>query len=196
MLNGADIRKKRKSLGLTAGELADLLSVDRANLYKWEKGHKPTDPEDYIKLERWLKGELENVLNNNSLKPSIVTEGGDIAQPTNLYERLIAAEEARRKEVEDRRIRAEKQADEYLQIIKDNLTALLLSSSKSQELLLKIWDEQTSDDLVMMDNQDEAAKNPKGTSAGKADRNLIKLATARKEAQQKSGTGKPVKAGK
>lgn len=106
---------------------------------------------------------------------------------SNLYERLVAAEE-------DRRKKAEETAERYLKIIEQNLTALLLSSSKNQELLLKIWDEQTSDDLVMMDNQDEAAKNPKGTSSGKSDSYQIKLATARKEAQQKTGKGKHVKA--
>jgi hypothetical protein len=106
-----------------------------------------------------------------------------------LYERLLAEKEISRK-------RAEEKEDALLAIIKDNLTALQLSSAKNQELLIKIWDEQTSDDLVIMGNQDEAAGNPEGTSAGKSDRNLLKLATERKRVQRKSETGKHEKAGK
>lgn len=119
-------------------------------------------------------------------KPDIIMEGADLP---NLYERLI-------EEKERGRLRAEKQADEYMQIIKDNLTALLLNSAKSQELLIKIWDEQTSDDLVMMNNQDVDSGKPAGTSA-EISGNLQKaLVTERKKVPQKSETGKREKAGK
>lgn len=61
MIKGSEIRKRRKEMGLSTQALADLLKVKVDNLYKWEKGTKPTDPEDYIKLENWLSGKLENV---------------------------------------------------------------------------------------------------------------------------------------
>lgn len=65
MFTGEDIRKKREKLDLSVKELADLLSVKVDNLYKWEKGTKPSDPEDFIKIESWLKGKpLESIPNN------------------------------------------------------------------------------------------------------------------------------------
>ncbi len=65
MFSGEEIRKKRKSLGLSAAELAILLNVSRESLYKWEKGHRPNNAEEYIRLEKWLNGKLENVPHEN-----------------------------------------------------------------------------------------------------------------------------------
>lgn len=56
---------------MNARELADYLGVKVDNLYKWEKGHKPTDPEDYIKLEKWLSGKSESVPRKNTPVASI-----------------------------------------------------------------------------------------------------------------------------
>lgn len=61
MVEGIEIRKRRKGLGLSAKELADILGVKEANIYKWEKGHKPNNPEEYLLLQRWLNGKFENV---------------------------------------------------------------------------------------------------------------------------------------
>lgn len=58
---GPQIRTKREQLGLTAGQLASMLDISKANLYKWEKGHLPSNPKDYIKVESWLKGKVESV---------------------------------------------------------------------------------------------------------------------------------------
>lgn len=55
MLKGEDIRDKRKRLRWSAERLAQHLSVNKDNIYKWEKGKKPQDPEDYIKIMDWLK---------------------------------------------------------------------------------------------------------------------------------------------
>lgn len=52
---GKQIRDKRKAEKLSAEELAKKLKVSAANIYKWEKGTKPSDPEDYIRLANWLK---------------------------------------------------------------------------------------------------------------------------------------------
>lgn len=35
---GAEIRKLRKSAGLTQGELADLIGVDHSTISRWERG--------------------------------------------------------------------------------------------------------------------------------------------------------------
>lgn len=61
MVKADDIKRKRKAEGLTVQELSEKLKVSKANLYKWEKGHKPANPEDYIKLENWLKDKVESV---------------------------------------------------------------------------------------------------------------------------------------
>lgn len=55
--NGKPIRDKRKKLGLSAKELGELIGVKDDNIYKWEKGTKPHDPEDFLKIETWLKDE-------------------------------------------------------------------------------------------------------------------------------------------
>lgn len=61
MFTGEQIRQKRKQQGMSAEDLANYLNVKKENLYKWERGHKPNNAEDYIKLENWLDGKLENV---------------------------------------------------------------------------------------------------------------------------------------
>jgi transcriptional regulator with XRE-family HTH domain len=67
MFSGQEIRKKRKSLGLSAKALSAALEIKVENLYKWENGTKPTDPEDYIKIENWLSGKLETVPRETTL---------------------------------------------------------------------------------------------------------------------------------
>lgn len=61
--SGTQIRNKRESLGLSAGDLATMLDISKANLYKWEKGHVPSNPKDYMKVEKWLSGKIESVPN-------------------------------------------------------------------------------------------------------------------------------------
>lgn len=55
------IKGKRKELKLSAEELATLIGVSKDNIYKWEKGTRPSNPEDYIKLTNWLNGKMEGV---------------------------------------------------------------------------------------------------------------------------------------
>jgi predicted transcriptional regulator len=54
MIDGKKIREKRERLKWTAEKLADHLGVGRPNIYKWEEGVKPSDPEVYAKLKRWM----------------------------------------------------------------------------------------------------------------------------------------------
>lgn len=61
MFTAADIIAKQKQEGISAKELAEKLNVRIENLYKWRKGKRPQDPEDYKKVERWLNGEIESV---------------------------------------------------------------------------------------------------------------------------------------
>lgn len=54
MFKGHDIRVKRRALGLSAERLSAILGVKKDNLYKWEKGHRPNDPDEYLRVEKWL----------------------------------------------------------------------------------------------------------------------------------------------
>lgn len=61
MFKGEDIKRKRKASRMSAEALATLLKVSKENIYKWEKGTRPNNAEDYLKVENWLNGKLENV---------------------------------------------------------------------------------------------------------------------------------------
>lgn len=61
---GEQIKKKRKELGLSAEKLAERLSIKAAtNIYKWENGSMPSDPEEYQRILAWLHGS-ENGVNS------------------------------------------------------------------------------------------------------------------------------------
>lgn len=61
MFTGKDIITKREAEKLSAIQLAEKLQVNVHNLYKWQKGKKPQDPEDYRKVENWLSSKIESV---------------------------------------------------------------------------------------------------------------------------------------
>lgn len=77
MFEGKQIRAKRRSLNLSAERLASLLGVNVNNLYKWEKGHRPHDPEDYMKVEKWLadNGETGTTFQNAAPRPQEAQHG-------------------------------------------------------------------------------------------------------------------------
>lgn len=142
MFTGEDIRKKRKKLDLSVKELADLLSVKVDNLYKWEKGTKPSDPEDFIKIESWLKGKpLESIPNNgveNVPKenfPALSPPVPDTPLPgTATLQDLIAEKEAHRKSVEAHLQKAEAEKDRLYGIIEGYLSAILTNSVQSRQV--------------------------------------------------------------
>ncbi len=76
---GELIKKKRKEAGLSARELAEKLgsSISEVNIYKWEGGSIPQDPEVYIKIRDWLN--LETGINNqlNEDKPAYGNRSAD-----------------------------------------------------------------------------------------------------------------------
>lgn len=78
MALGDDIKRKRKAAGLSAEALADLIGVSKDNLYKWEKGTKPSDPEDYLKITAWLSGKVEFIPKKE--KPGHEDQADELAQ--------------------------------------------------------------------------------------------------------------------
>lgn len=73
MFTGDQLKQKRKSAGLSAEALAKLLSVKKDNIYKWEKGTRPTDPEDFLKVSNWVAGKIEIVPHGTERKPTEAT---------------------------------------------------------------------------------------------------------------------------
>ena len=56
------IKTKRQQQRISAEYLAQMLNVTKENIYKWERGSKPSDPEVYNRLMKWL-GESEIGIN-------------------------------------------------------------------------------------------------------------------------------------
>jgi len=54
MFDGKQIKEKRTSLKWSASKLARHLKVKAGNIYKWEQGIKPSNPEEFIKVQEWL----------------------------------------------------------------------------------------------------------------------------------------------
>lgn len=51
---GQKIRNRRLQEGLSAQKLANKLGLKKENIYKWEGGSKPQDPEEFRIVENWL----------------------------------------------------------------------------------------------------------------------------------------------
>lgn len=55
MTIGEKIKLKRSQEGLSAAKVAKLLGTNKENVYKWENGSTPSDPEVYNKIVKWLE---------------------------------------------------------------------------------------------------------------------------------------------
>lgn len=51
---GEKIKAKRKKERLSAEDLATKLGLKSTNIYKWERGSTPSNPEEYMKITQWL----------------------------------------------------------------------------------------------------------------------------------------------
>lgn len=60
---GALIKAKRKRERLSAEDLALKLGLKKENIYKWERGSTPSDPEEYKIIQDWLNN-LESIPKN------------------------------------------------------------------------------------------------------------------------------------
>lgn len=61
MFTGQQIRDKRLSLKWSAERLAKHLKTKLGNIYKWELGKIPRDPETYTRVDEWI---------NDNVKPT------------------------------------------------------------------------------------------------------------------------------
>lgn len=58
---------------MSAEDLARKLGLKKENIYKWEKGSKPQDPEEFEKIMNWLNN-LENIPRGIEQQQPIRTE--------------------------------------------------------------------------------------------------------------------------
>lgn len=102
---GERIKMKRTELGISARKLAIILNTSKENIYKWEGGSTPSDPEVYNRIINWL----ENV-------PQETDKGGkSIEAERNYLEKLLEEKEARRVETEKHLERAHSDKDKILE---------------------------------------------------------------------------------
>lgn len=102
------IKAKRKLERLSAEDLGIKLGLKRANIYKWERGAMPSDPEEYKILTNWL----------NNVESGRKVPGEDIYR-----DKYIAG--------------LEKDKELFAEVIKANLTALLKITEKTDANLSK-----------------------------------------------------------
>jgi transcriptional regulator with XRE-family HTH domain len=74
---GDRIKRKREKERLSAEDLAIKLGLKSSNIYKWERGSTPSNPEDYNKINAWLNN-LEYVPNDPKVNSDLETELANI----------------------------------------------------------------------------------------------------------------------
>jgi transcriptional regulator with XRE-family HTH domain len=103
---GKRIKEKRKAERLSAEDLAVKLGTKKENIYKWEEGAKPSDPEIFSRLNGWLANTYFNT-NKSEQQPE---------NTISFREHLEAVKEQKRM--------AEQYAKELKEIIIAQLTGL------------------------------------------------------------------------
>jgi transcriptional regulator with XRE-family HTH domain len=145
MFTGEQIRIKRKQLGLSAQELADVLQVKKDNVYKWEKGTRPTDPQEYQRLENWLSGKMENVPHETSIVDFKKTLG-ELAESTPILQVVLNLSYVGKKNADSMdKMAATNQRN--TDIIAALVSAILPNSKLGQQLAASLASQHTDDDL-------------------------------------------------
>lgn len=85
---GTQLKTYRKSKGHSVQKVSEITGIPADRIYKWEKGTRPSDAEDLLKIKDYLAGKLEIGSKGNG-KPE-----SEIAPDTKqLYERWLADKE-------------------------------------------------------------------------------------------------------
>lgn len=168
---GQLLKKTRKERKVSVPELALALDIPKDRIYKWEKGHAPRYEDRQI-IDKWLQDTNWNKVPHGTDVSGIVMHGQRLSADTvNIT-------------LQDYIDLLKNQNAEYLSIIKDSLSALVVNSTRSLDDLATVKRILRSDDGVIMDNQDRQAGREPGESATKAGK--IEIAAA----QQEQGMGK------
>lgn len=65
---GTQLRVYRKSKGHSVQKVSELTGIPADRIYKWEKGTRPSDAEDLLKIRAYMNGEVEGKPNNNGME--------------------------------------------------------------------------------------------------------------------------------
>lgn len=137
------IKQKRKTERLSAEALAEKLGFKKANIYKWEKGSKPSDPEEFQKLMEWLDGKLENVPRDTQHKvlrdPDVEYIQEASISPDILTGKLLASME---REIS----RLQKDLDLSLGEMRHNILMTRAMQMTTQDLLVELLAKQSKKD--------------------------------------------------
>jgi transcriptional regulator with XRE-family HTH domain len=126
---GEKIKAKRKKDKLSAEELGVLLGVPKDRIYKWEKGAKPSDAEDLIKVQKWLNGELESDPNPGRNKMAIDSSKESMAKEILHLKAVVKAQgQLLAKMVADR---YDRPVSEVMKELLDNTTLIMMDQDHS-----------------------------------------------------------------
>lgn len=86
---GNQLKTYRKSKKHSVQKVSKITGIPADRIYKWERGTRPSDAEDLLKIKDYLAGKLENELKNGRNE----LETGTFADKQQLYERWLADKE-------------------------------------------------------------------------------------------------------
>lgn len=126
---GVQLRVYRKSKGHSVQKVSEITGIPADRIYKWEKGTRPSDAEDLLKIKDYLAGKLETGSKpDNKLETSTLLTGSvpTLQDHINEIKAHRAAAEAYASKIE-----AEK--DRLYGIIENYLNSILANSVKHQD---------------------------------------------------------------
>lgn len=89
---GTQLKTYRKSKGHSVQRVSEITGIPADRIYKWEKGTRPSDAEDLLKIREYMAGKLERGQKENGKLESDPTP--DLPPDTKqLYERWLADKE-------------------------------------------------------------------------------------------------------
>lgn len=191
MFTGDQLKRKRKQQKLSAQQLADLLSVGKENVYKWEKGTKITDPEQYRRVDNWVNGKLENVPRempgSNILEDS--GEGLIFQKKPSLIESLMEKQNSLM-EMQNRILSELKSGiQDKVKTIDQNLNEVSINLNTAlggvEQLSLHV----ESARVVVLESLSRLEKKPKGTLKAEADNIVDRLMKDKKKQSSRTAAG-------
>lgn len=172
---GVQLRVYRKSRGHSVQKVSELTGINVDKLYKWEKGTRPSDAEDLLKIREYMSGKVETPPKKENGKLETEQNGTTTLTGHMTIQDHIAIIEARRLEAVARaeEIKAmynavQQEKGVLYDIIKENLTQLMANSNKHLAYLEKILLVDRADHETTMDSLDRIEHQPVGSNAKRA----------------------------
>lgn len=171
---GELLLKTRKDRDVSVPELAKILSIPMARIYKWEQGESSPKYQDRIKLEAWIN---DAAWKNLPIEPpasqahedpgayNMVLPLGDLVVTLKDYVELL---KEKAKIVEEGKREAEKRERTLLALLENNLTEIKANSITIRDHLSQVGRMVRADDLEMMDSLDRLEGREVGTSSTEA----------------------------